>query len=68
MAAFDNVVDAAQRRVAELELENQQIRAQQYVGLYSIVPCSHMRLKIITSVVVMCVHTCESHVNPLSRM
>ena len=30
MAAFDNVVDAAQRRMAELQSENEQFREQQY--------------------------------------
>ena len=38
------------------------------VVLHSIVPCSHVQLRIITSFVVICVHTCEFHVNPLSWM
>ena len=38
------------------------------VVLYSIVLCSHVRLGIITSFVVIFVHTCEFHVNPLSWM
>ena len=39
-----------------------------FVVLYSIVLCSHLRLRIYNELCVTCVHTCEFHVNPLSWM